>query len=191
MFCLWFFYNRVPGKWNGKRRALTIQGMKSEISFLGPRIYSHLSSSDLTLFYVFRINSYLQMSAGQPEEDEISWGSDELPIENLNSKMRDGKTQIMWILQWRLHLLSESSEDGVKIKIIPYRPVFFFSVWLLILIDGPIITEDELTSLPLVKVVPEGQYTGARLNTVVRMMRGLLEQKVPLQEFDVRVSSEY
>lgn len=32
------------------------------------------------------------MSAGQPEEDEITWGSDELPIENLNSKMRDGKT---------------------------------------------------------------------------------------------------
>ena len=48
------------------------------------------------------------------------------------------------------------------------------------------ITEDELTSLPLVKVVPDGQYTGPKLNTVVRMMRGLLEQKVPLQEFEVR-----
>lgn len=53
--------------------------------------------------------------------------------------------------------------------------------------DGPIITEDELTSLPLVKVVPDGQYTGPKLNTVVRMMRGLLEQKVPLQEFEVGV----
>uniref|UniRef100_A0A8D3C817 Protein tyrosine phosphatase non-receptor type 13 n=1 Tax=Scophthalmus maximus TaxID=52904 RepID=A0A8D3C817_SCOMX len=50
--------------------------------------------------------------------------------------------------------------------------------------DGPIITEDELTSLPLVKVVPDGQFTGPKLNTVVRMMRGLLEQKVPLQEFE-------
>ncbi|XP_035040325.2 tyrosine-protein phosphatase non-receptor type 13 isoform X2 [Hippoglossus stenolepis] len=86
-----------------------------------------------------KINSYLQMSAGQPEEDEITWGSDELPIENMNSKSRE---------------------------------------------DGPIITEDELTSLPLVKVVPDGQYTGPKLNTVVRMMRGLLEQKVPLQEFE-------
>uniref|UniRef100_A0A7N6BXJ4 Protein tyrosine phosphatase non-receptor type 13 n=1 Tax=Anabas testudineus TaxID=64144 RepID=A0A7N6BXJ4_ANATE len=47
--------------------------------------------------------------------------------------------------------------------------------------DSP---EDELTSLPLVKVVPDGQYTGPKLNTVVRMMRGLLEQKVPLQEFE-------
>ncbi|XP_040014085.1 tyrosine-protein phosphatase non-receptor type 13 isoform X3 [Xiphias gladius] len=86
-----------------------------------------------------RNENYLQMSAGLPEEDEITWGSDELPIENMNSKSRD---------------------------------------------DGPIITEDELTSLPLVKVVPDGQYTGPKLNTVVRMMRGLLEQKVPLQEFE-------
>ncbi|XP_050928891.1 LOW QUALITY PROTEIN: tyrosine-protein phosphatase non-receptor type 13 [Lates calcarifer] len=86
-----------------------------------------------------RNENYLQMGAGQPDEDEITWGSDELPIENMNSKSRD---------------------------------------------DGPIITEDELTSLPLVKVVPDGQYTGPKLNTVVRMMRGLLEQKVPLQEFE-------
>uniref|UniRef100_A0A3P8NMH9 Tyrosine-protein phosphatase non-receptor type 20 n=1 Tax=Astatotilapia calliptera TaxID=8154 RepID=A0A3P8NMH9_ASTCA len=83
--------------------------------------------------------NYLQMSAGQPDDDEITWGSDELPIENMNSKSKD---------------------------------------------DGPIITEDELTSLPLVRVVPEGQYTGQKLNSVVRMMRGLLEQKVPLQEFE-------
>ncbi|XP_034402864.1 tyrosine-protein phosphatase non-receptor type 13 isoform X5 [Cyclopterus lumpus] len=86
-----------------------------------------------------RSENYLQMSVGQPEEDEITWGSDELPIENMNSESRD---------------------------------------------DGPIITEDELTSLPLIKVVPDGQYTGPQLNTVVRMMRGLLEQKVPLQEFE-------
>ncbi|XP_035463930.2 tyrosine-protein phosphatase non-receptor type 13 isoform X1 [Scophthalmus maximus] len=86
-----------------------------------------------------RNENYLQMSAEQPEEDEITWGSDELPIETMNSTSRE---------------------------------------------DGPIITEDELTSLPLVKVVPDGQFTGPKLNTVVRMMRGLLEQKVPLQEFE-------
>ncbi|XP_061603232.1 tyrosine-protein phosphatase non-receptor type 13 isoform X2 [Phyllopteryx taeniolatus] len=84
--------------------------------------------------------NYLQMSAGQPEDDDvITWGSDELPIENLNSKFRN---------------------------------------------DGPIITEDELTSLPLVEVVPDGQYTGPKLNGVVRMMKGLLDQKVPQQEFE-------
>ncbi|XP_037548200.1 tyrosine-protein phosphatase non-receptor type 13 [Nematolebias whitei] len=82
-------------------------------------------------------NSYLQMSAGQPEEDDVTWGSNEIPIEIINS--RD---------------------------------------------SGPIITKDQLTSLPLVKVVPHGQYSGSKLNSVVRMMRGLLEQKVPLQEFE-------
>ncbi|XP_037401932.1 tyrosine-protein phosphatase non-receptor type 13 isoform X2 [Pygocentrus nattereri] len=84
-------------------------------------------------------DSFLQSSSGQLDEDEITWGSDDLPIDDINSKF----TQ-----------------------------------------DGPIITEDELTSLPLVKVVPDGQYTGPKLNSVVRMMRGLLEQKVPLQEFE-------
>ncbi|KAM6986294.1 tyrosine-protein phosphatase non-receptor type 13 [Aplochiton taeniatus] len=83
--------------------------------------------------------NYLQMTAELPDEDEITWGSDELPIETMNSRFTD---------------------------------------------DGPIITEDELTSLPLVKVVPDGQFTGSKLNTVVRMLRGLLEQKVPLQEFE-------
>ncbi|KAJ8338954.1 hypothetical protein SKAU_G00357400 [Synaphobranchus kaupii] len=83
--------------------------------------------------------SFPQSSLGHLEEDEITWGSDELPIENINSKFTE---------------------------------------------DGLIITEDELTSLPLVKVVPDGQYTGAKLNTVVRMLRGLLEQKIPLQEFE-------
>ncbi|XP_017347794.1 tyrosine-protein phosphatase non-receptor type 13 isoform X2 [Ictalurus punctatus] len=84
-------------------------------------------------------DSYLHSSSGQLDEDEVTWGSDELPIDNINSRFNE---------------------------------------------DGPIITEDELTSLPLVKVVPNGQYTGPKLNSVVRMMRGLLEQKVPLQEFE-------
>uniref|UniRef100_A0AAY4EZV9 Protein tyrosine phosphatase non-receptor type 13 n=1 Tax=Denticeps clupeoides TaxID=299321 RepID=A0AAY4EZV9_9TELE len=102
-----------------------------------PEVQHHL----WFLIYIsnFFSSSYLQTSNSPLEEDEITWGSDELPIENINSKFTD---------------------------------------------DGPIITEEELTSLPLVKVVPEGQYTGPKLNTVVRMMRGLLEQKVPLQEFE-------
>ncbi|XP_012735223.2 tyrosine-protein phosphatase non-receptor type 13 isoform X3 [Fundulus heteroclitus] len=84
-------------------------------------------------------NSYLQMSAVQPEEDDFTWGSDELPIERIGSQSTD---------------------------------------------DQPIITEDELTTLPLVRVVPGGQYTRTKLNSVVRMMKGLLDQKVPLQEFE-------
>ncbi|XP_061732538.1 tyrosine-protein phosphatase non-receptor type 13 isoform X1 [Nerophis ophidion] len=50
--------------------------------------------------------------------------------------------------------------------------------------ERPIITEEELTSLPLVEVVPDGQYTGPKLNSVVRMIRGLLGQNVPQQEFE-------
>uniref|UniRef100_A0AAY4EXT1 Tyrosine-protein phosphatase non-receptor type 20 n=1 Tax=Denticeps clupeoides TaxID=299321 RepID=A0AAY4EXT1_9TELE len=99
-----------------------------------PEVQHHL----WFLIYIsnFFSSSYLQTSNSPLEEDEITWGSDELPIENINSKFTDD------------HDL------------------------------------EELTSLPLVKVVPEGQYTGPKLNTVVRMMRGLLEQKVPLQEFE-------
>uniref|UniRef100_A0A8C5BXC5 Protein tyrosine phosphatase non-receptor type 13 n=1 Tax=Gadus morhua TaxID=8049 RepID=A0A8C5BXC5_GADMO len=96
-----------------------------------------INTAPLTVLCVVVAPSYLQMSAGQPEEDAITWGSDELPMEDMS------------------------------------RPD-----------DGPIISEDQLTSLPLVKVVPDGQYTGTHLNAVVRMMRGLLEQKVPLQEFE-------
>jgi len=36
------------------------------------------------------------MGAGQPEEDEITWGSDELPIENMNFKS-NGKTGFLSI----------------------------------------------------------------------------------------------
>lgn len=34
------------------------------------------------------------MSAGQPDEDEITWGSEELPIENLNSEMTEGQSNL-------------------------------------------------------------------------------------------------
>uniref|UniRef100_A0A3Q2Q9T7 Protein tyrosine phosphatase non-receptor type 13 n=1 Tax=Fundulus heteroclitus TaxID=8078 RepID=A0A3Q2Q9T7_FUNHE len=78
-------------------------------------------------------------NAVQPEDDDFTWGSDELPIERIGSQSTDGR---------------------------------------------PIITEDELTTLPLVRVVPGGQYTRTKLNSVVRMMKGLLDQKVPLQEFE-------
>lgn len=70
-----------------------IRGMKSKISILD----LHLSKlCTVNIFnshcQCFQINSYLQMSAGQPEEDEITWGSDDLPIENIDSRLRDGTT---------------------------------------------------------------------------------------------------
>lgn len=34
--------------------------------------------------------SYRQSSSGQLDEDEVTWGSDELPINNINSKFTEG-----------------------------------------------------------------------------------------------------
>lgn len=127
------------------------------------------------------------MSAGQPDEDEITWGSDELPIENLNPNMTDGRSDIWNLLPQMQFFHIFLCFWGVSVCNSALT-IVLFSV---LLLDGPIITEEELTSLPLVKVVPDGQYTGTKLNTVVRMMRGLLEQKVPLQEFDVRNPFEF
>ncbi|XP_014842866.1 PREDICTED: tyrosine-protein phosphatase non-receptor type 13 isoform X3 [Poecilia mexicana] len=84
-------------------------------------------------------NSYLQMSAVQPDDEDFTWGSDELPIEKISSQSTDDKS---------------------------------------------IITKDELTTLPLVRVVPGGQYTGTNLHSKVRVIKGLLDQKIPLQEFE-------
>ncbi|MBN3311884.1 PTN13 phosphatase, partial [Atractosteus spatula] len=78
-------------------------------------------------------------TVGAADEDEITWGSEELPIETLKPMVTE---------------------------------------------DGPIITDEELASLPLINVVPGGQYTGSKLSAVIRMMRGLLDQKIPLQEFE-------
>lgn len=140
--------------------------------------FSRVHSSDLRLCRIdgdthslFVLNSYLQMSAGQPDDDDITWGSDELPIEDMNSKSRDGRSHFL-----RPYMLLKVCH---KLISKPANPSCCLCT------DGPIITEDELTSLPLVRVVPDGQYAGQKLNSVVRMMRGLLDQKVPLQEFEV------
>ena len=52
LFCLCFFHNRVPVKWNGKRRVLTILGTKSKIYLLRQGIYSHDSPSHLTFMFL-------------------------------------------------------------------------------------------------------------------------------------------
>uniref|UniRef100_A0A3Q2D4S0 Protein tyrosine phosphatase non-receptor type 13 n=1 Tax=Cyprinodon variegatus TaxID=28743 RepID=A0A3Q2D4S0_CYPVA len=99
---------------------------------------SPLSSRKLT-WHEESVDSPKNENAVQPEDDDFTWGSDELPIEKIGS-----------------------------------TPTH----------DELIITKEELTTLPLVRVVPGGQYTGTKLSSVVRMMRGLLDQKVPLQEFE-------
>ncbi|KAG3276284.1 protein tyrosine phosphatase, non-receptor type 13, transcript variant X8 [Ictidomys tridecemlineatus] len=74
------------------------------------------------------------------DEDEITWGSDELPIDTTNH------------------------EDPDK--------------------DHLFLTNEELTALPVVKVAPSGKYTGTKLKSVIRMLRGLLDQGIPSKELE-------
>ncbi|XP_007115742.2 tyrosine-protein phosphatase non-receptor type 13 isoform X2 [Physeter macrocephalus] len=74
------------------------------------------------------------------DDDEITWGSDELPIEVTNH---------------------EDSNKG-----------------------HPFLTDEELTTLPIVKVLPSSKYTGTELKSVIRMLRGLLDQGIPSKELE-------
>uniref|UniRef100_A0A803TQ23 Tyrosine-protein phosphatase non-receptor type 13 n=1 Tax=Anolis carolinensis TaxID=28377 RepID=A0A803TQ23_ANOCA len=73
---------------------------------------------------------------GQGDDDEITWGSDELPIESIHQ---------------------ESSVE---------------------------VTSEEFPTLPIVQVLPSGKYTGSKLKSTIRMLRGLLEQGVPSKEIE-------
>ncbi|XP_045676050.1 tyrosine-protein phosphatase non-receptor type 13 isoform X11 [Phyllostomus hastatus] len=48
----------------------------------------------------------------------------------------------------------------------------------------PFLTNEELAALPIVKVLPSGKYTGPNLKSVIRMLRGLLEQGIPSKELE-------
>ncbi|XP_042637982.1 tyrosine-protein phosphatase non-receptor type 13 [Orycteropus afer afer] len=77
-------------------------------------------------------------------DDEITWGSIELPIETTNQ------------------------EDSSK--------------------DPPFLTNEELAALPIIRVLPSGKYTGTRLKSVIRMLRGLLDQGIPSKELEFDIS---
>ncbi|XP_074723631.1 tyrosine-protein phosphatase non-receptor type 13 isoform X1 [Strix uralensis] len=81
-----------------------------------------------------------QPPLSQGDEDEITWGSDELPIESV------------------------SQEHVNK--------------------DLPLVKNEEISALPTVNVLPGGKYSGAKLKSVIRMLRGLLEQGVPSKEIE-------
>uniref|UniRef100_A0A8C0ZJ60 Tyrosine-protein phosphatase non-receptor type 13 n=1 Tax=Cyanistes caeruleus TaxID=156563 RepID=A0A8C0ZJ60_CYACU len=48
----------------------------------------------------------------------------------------------------------------------------------------PLVTNEEISALPTVNVLPGGKYSGAKLKSVIRMLRGLLEQGVPSKEIE-------
>ncbi|XP_045329396.1 tyrosine-protein phosphatase non-receptor type 13 isoform X11 [Leopardus geoffroyi] len=50
--------------------------------------------------------------------------------------------------------------------------------------DHPFLTNEELAAVPIVKVPPSGKYTGTKLKSVIRMLRGLLDQGIPSKELE-------
>lgn len=58
-------------------------------------------------------------------------------------------------------------------------------LYLYLLLDFPLVTNEEISALPTVNVLPGGKYSGAKLKSVIRMLRGLLEQGVPSKEIEV------
>nr|XP_044998508.1 tyrosine-protein phosphatase non-receptor type 13 isoform X13 [Jaculus jaculus] len=50
--------------------------------------------------------------------------------------------------------------------------------------DHLFLTNKELATLPVVRVPPSGNYTGAKLKSVIRMLRGLLDQGIPSKELE-------
>ncbi|CAH2301689.1 tyrosine- phosphatase non-receptor type 13 isoform X1 [Pelobates cultripes] len=46
------------------------------------------------------------------------------------------------------------------------------------------VTNEQLSSLPHVKVLPSGRYSGSKLKLIIRLIRGMLEQGIPLKEFE-------
>uniref|UniRef100_A0A8C0WST5 Tyrosine-protein phosphatase non-receptor type 13 n=1 Tax=Castor canadensis TaxID=51338 RepID=A0A8C0WST5_CASCN len=46
------------------------------------------------------------------------------------------------------------------------------------------LTSEELATLPVVRVLPSGKYTGTKLKSVIRMLRGLLDQGIPSKELE-------
>ncbi|XP_051895284.1 LOW QUALITY PROTEIN: tyrosine-protein phosphatase non-receptor type 13 [Pristis pectinata] len=79
-------------------------------------------------------------SLNNTEEDEITWGSEELPIDSLQQ--------------------DHSPKE-----------------------DWPV-TREKLIALSVVKVPPESQYTGSKLEAIIKTLHGLLEQNIPTLEFE-------
>uniref|UniRef100_A0A8C6JWF0 Tyrosine-protein phosphatase non-receptor type 13 n=1 Tax=Melopsittacus undulatus TaxID=13146 RepID=A0A8C6JWF0_MELUD len=65
-----------------------------------------------------------------------------------------------------------------------YFLFIFISISPVVLLDFPLVTNDEISALPTVNVLPGGKYSGAKLKSVIRMLRGLLEQGVPSKEIE-------
>uniref|UniRef100_A0A8C3L1P2 Tyrosine-protein phosphatase non-receptor type 13 n=1 Tax=Chrysolophus pictus TaxID=9089 RepID=A0A8C3L1P2_CHRPC len=55
---------------------------------------------------------------------------------------------------------------------------------LILLPDLPLVTNEEISTLRAVSVLPGGKYCGAKLKAAIRVLRGLLEQGIPSKEIE-------
>uniref|UniRef100_A0A8B9GAF8 Tyrosine-protein phosphatase non-receptor type 13 n=1 Tax=Amazona collaria TaxID=241587 RepID=A0A8B9GAF8_9PSIT len=91
-----------------------------------------------------------------------------------------------------LHLKKATSEDHLpgnptlhySFPSFSYFLFIFISISPVVLLDFPLVTNEEISALPTVNVLPGGKYSGAKLKSVIRMLRGLLEQGVPSKEIE-------
>ncbi|XP_034860479.1 tyrosine-protein phosphatase non-receptor type 13 isoform X6 [Mirounga leonina] len=106
------------------------------------KVKSERDKTEENITTVFCCHSLIQKSQERKpdDDDEITWGSDELPIETTNH------------------------EDSDK--------------------DHPFLTNEELAALPIIKVLPSGKYAGTKLKSVIRTLRGLLDQGIPSKELE-------
>uniref|UniRef100_A0A8C3RFK0 Tyrosine-protein phosphatase non-receptor type 13 n=1 Tax=Cyanoderma ruficeps TaxID=181631 RepID=A0A8C3RFK0_9PASS len=80
-----------------------------------------------------------------------------------------------------LHLKKAASENHLPVYVSLVLAIY---LCLYLLLDFPLVTNEEISALPTVNVLPGGKYSGAKLKSVIRMLRGLLEQGVPSKEIE-------
>ncbi|KAM8969380.1 tyrosine-protein phosphatase non-receptor type 13 isoform X7 [Sarcophilus harrisii] len=105
-----------------------------------------------------------------PESTKADVGEDNCEEKILNKsftqkleRRKDDEGDKMWETE-RLTNETKKQEDSTK--------------------DHCFLTNKELSALPVVRVLPSGNYTGNKLKCVIRMLRGLLEQGIPSKELE-------
>uniref|UniRef100_A0A669PV31 Tyrosine-protein phosphatase non-receptor type 13 n=1 Tax=Phasianus colchicus TaxID=9054 RepID=A0A669PV31_PHACC len=131
--------NNATSEMNGKLAEDKSEDTDCDGSSL-PEDFSEVRWCRFLLLFFALFRSPPQPPSSQADEDEITWGSDELPIESI-SQERVNK-------------------------------------------DLPLVTNEEISSLRAVSVLPGGKYCGAKLKAAIRVLRGLLEQGIPSKEIE-------
>ncbi|XP_069782631.1 tyrosine-protein phosphatase non-receptor type 13 isoform X3 [Narcine bancroftii] len=117
-------------------------------------------------------------SLDNTEEDEISWYSEELSIDTLQQahspkghRLLDPPVSALEFLQLSTTEENRKSKEAAR---------SFSSAQT----DWPV-TREKPAALSVVEVLPGSQYTGFKLEAIIKTLRGMLEQNIPMLEFEV------